>query len=63
MVATGLLAAGFWGAFFGAVTLMLAASLAAFSRSLQRVALSPGIGGELGTMEAIALENHFKPMR
>jgi GGDEF domain-containing protein len=33
------LAVGFWGAFFGAVALMLAASLAAFARSLHRVAL------------------------
>lgn len=33
------LAAGFWGAFFGAVVLMLGASLAAYARSMQRVAL------------------------
>lgn len=33
------LIAGFWGAFFGTVALMLAASLAAYARSLQRVAL------------------------
>jgi GGDEF domain-containing protein len=33
------LAVGFWGAFFGAAALMLAASLAAFARSLHRVAL------------------------
>ena len=34
-----LLAAGFWGAFFGTVVLMLVASLAAYARSMQRVAL------------------------
>jgi hypothetical protein len=33
------LAIGFWGAFFGSVALMLAGSLAAFARSLPRVAL------------------------
>ena len=31
--------AGFWGAFFGTAALMLAASLIAFARSMQRVAL------------------------
>ena len=34
------LAAGFWGAFFGTATLMLAASLVAFARSQRRVALT-----------------------
>ncbi|MBI5279590.1 MAG: GGDEF domain-containing protein [Burkholderiales bacterium] len=34
-----LLAAGFWGAFFGSAVLMLAASVAAWLRSRQRVAL------------------------
>jgi GGDEF domain-containing protein len=33
------LTAGFWGAFFGTVALMLAASLTAYARSMQRVAL------------------------
>jgi len=36
-------AVAFWGAFFGTVALMLAASLAAFVRSLQRVALTAGL--------------------
>lgn len=34
------LAVGFWGAFFGTAALMLAGSLAAFARSLHRVALT-----------------------
>jgi GGDEF domain-containing protein len=34
-----LLAAGFWGAFYGSAVLMLAASIAAYLRSRQRVAL------------------------
>ncbi|HSV36042.1 MAG TPA: diguanylate cyclase [Ramlibacter sp.] len=37
------LAAGFWGAFFGTAALLLAGSLAAFARSLQRVALTAAL--------------------
>jgi GGDEF domain-containing protein len=36
-------AAGFWGAFFGTVALMLAVALAAYARSRQRVALTAGL--------------------
>ncbi|HVZ43250.1 MAG TPA: GGDEF domain-containing protein [Ramlibacter sp.] len=39
------LAAGFWGAFFGTVVLMLAGSVLAFARSLRRVALTSGLSG------------------
>ena len=44
------LAAGFWGAFFCAVALMLAGSIAAFFRSLQRVALSAALSSLLSAV-------------
>ena len=34
---------GFWGAFFGTVALMLVASLAAYLRSRERVALTAAL--------------------
>jgi GGDEF domain-containing protein len=48
------LAAGFWGAFFGTAALMLAASLAAFARSLQRVALMVGLSALTSALFAAA---------
>lgn len=48
------LAAGFWGAFFGTVALMLAASAAAFARSLQRVALMAGLSALLSALFVVA---------
>jgi GGDEF domain-containing protein len=50
----GLLAAGFWGAFFCAVALMLAGSLAAFFRSLQRVALTAGLSAVISALFVVA---------
>lgn len=50
----GVLAAGFWGAFFGAVALMLAGSLAAFFRSLQRVALTAGLSSLISALFVVA---------
>lgn len=41
------LAVAFWGAFFGTVALMLTASIAAFARSLQRVALIAGLSAAI----------------
>lgn len=41
------LAVGFWGAFFGSAALVFAASLAAFARSLQRVALTAALSSLL----------------
>jgi GGDEF domain-containing protein len=38
-----LVSAAFWGAFFGAVALMVVTSLAAFARSLQRIALMAAV--------------------
>jgi GGDEF domain-containing protein len=50
----GLLAAGFWGAFFCAVALMLAGSLAAFFRSLQRVALTAALSSLISALFVVA---------
>jgi GGDEF domain-containing protein len=50
----GLLAAGFWGAFFCAVALMLAGSLAAFFRSLQRVALTAALSSLISAAFVVA---------
>jgi GGDEF domain-containing protein len=48
------LAAGFWGAFFGAAALMLAASLAAFARSLHRVALMAALSALVSVAFVVA---------
>jgi GGDEF domain-containing protein len=48
------LVAGFWGAFFCAVTLMLAGSLAAFFRSLQRVALTAALSSVISALFVVA---------
>ncbi|HSH90033.1 MAG TPA: diguanylate cyclase, partial [Ramlibacter sp.] len=48
------LAAGFWGAFFGTVALMLAGSLAAFIRSLHRVALTAFLFGVISALFVLA---------
>jgi len=48
------LAAGFWGAFFGTVVLMLGASLVAFARSLQRVALMSGLSAVISALFVVA---------
>ena len=50
----GPLVAGFWGAFFCAVALMLAGSLAAFFRSLQRVALTAAMSSLISALFVIA---------
>lgn len=50
----GTLAAGFWGAFFCAVVLMLAGSLAAFFRSLQRVALTAALSSLISALFVVA---------
>ncbi len=50
----GALAAGFWGGFFCAVALMLAGSLAAFFRSLQRVALTVGLSSLISALFVVA---------
>ena len=50
----GLLAAGFWGAFFCAVALMLAGSLAAFFRSLQRVALTAALSSIISALFVVS---------
>jgi GGDEF domain-containing protein len=47
-------AIGFWGAFFGSVALMLAGSLAAFARSLQRVALTAAMSAVVSALFAVA---------
>jgi GGDEF domain-containing protein len=47
-------AIGFWGAFFGSVALMLAGSLAAFARSLQRVALTAALSALVSALFVIA---------
>lgn len=49
-----MVAAGFWGAFFGTVALMLAASLAAFIRSLHRVALTAALSALISAVFAVA---------
>lgn len=48
------LAIGFWGAFFGSVVLMLAGSLAAFARSLQRVALTAALSALVSALFVVA---------
>lgn len=48
------LAVAFWGAFFGTVALMLAASVAAFARSLQRVALMAGLSAAVTATVVLA---------
>ena len=48
------LVAAFWGAFFGAVVLMLAGSLAAFFRSLQRVALTAALSSLISALFVVA---------
>jgi GGDEF domain-containing protein len=48
------LAIGFWGAFFGSVTLMLAGSIAAYARSLQRVALTAALSALVSALFVIA---------
>jgi GGDEF domain-containing protein len=48
------LVAGFWGAFFCAVALMLAGSLAAFFRSLQRVALTAALSSLISALFVVA---------
>ncbi len=50
----GVVAAGFWGAFFCAVVLMLAGSLAAFFRSLQRVALTASLSSLISALFVVA---------
>jgi GGDEF domain-containing protein len=54
MVPMEALAAGFWGAFFGTVVLMLAGSLAAFFRSLQRVALTAALSSLISALFVVA---------
>lgn len=48
------LAIGFWGAFFGSVALMLAGSLAAFARSLRRVALMAALSALVSALFVVA---------
>jgi len=48
------LAIAFWGAFFGSVGLMLAGSLAAFARSLQRVALTAALSAIVSALFVLA---------
>jgi GGDEF domain-containing protein len=47
-------AVAFWGAFFGAVGLMLAASLAAYVRSMQHVALMAGLSALISGLFVVA---------
>lgn len=47
-------AVGFWGAFFGTAGLMLAASLAAFLRSLRRVALNAALSSVISALFVVA---------
>ena len=49
-----MLATGFWGAFFGSAALMLAGSLAAFARSLHRVALTAALSPLLCALFVVA---------
>lgn len=44
------IAVAFWGAYFGAVSLLLAGSVAAFARSLHRVALTAGLFGVISAL-------------
>jgi GGDEF domain-containing protein len=48
------IAIGFWGAFFGSVALVLAGSLAAFARSLQRVALTAALSSLVSALFVVA---------
>lgn len=48
------LATGFWGGYFGAVGLMLVASLAAFARSLHRVALMAALSAVVSALFVVA---------
>lgn len=52
--AMDLLAAGFWGAFFGTAALMLVVSLAAFIRSHKRVALMAGLSAFVSAAFVVA---------
>jgi len=47
-------AVGFWGGYFGTVALMLAGSLVAFARSLQRVALTAALSAVISALFAVA---------
>ncbi|HXE51139.1 MAG TPA: GGDEF domain-containing protein [Ramlibacter sp.] len=47
-------AIGFWGAFFGSAALMLAGALAAFARSLQRVALMAALSSLVSALFVVA---------
>jgi GGDEF domain-containing protein len=48
------LAIGFWGAFFGSAALMLAGSIAAYARSLQRVALTAALSSLVSALFVVA---------
>lgn len=48
------LATGFWGGYFGSVGLMLVASLAAFARSLHRVALTAALSAVVSALFVVA---------
>ncbi|MBC5764299.1 diguanylate cyclase domain-containing protein [Ramlibacter albus] len=48
------IAAGFWGAFFGAAVLMFGASLYAFARSLRRVALMAALSSVVSALFVVA---------
>jgi GGDEF domain-containing protein len=48
------LAAGFWGAFFGAVALTLVGALVAFVRSLHRVALTAAMSAAISALFVVA---------
>lgn len=48
------IAVGFWGAYFGTVGLMLAASLAAYARSRQRVALTAALSSLISALFVVA---------
>jgi GGDEF domain-containing protein len=48
------IAIGFWGAFFGSVGLMLAGSLAAYVRSLRRVALTAALSSVVSALFVVA---------
>lgn len=52
-------AIAFWGAFFGSVALMLAGSLAAFARSLHRVALTAALSALVSALFVIAYLGWF----
>src|SRR6185369_10624424 len=48
------IAIGFWGAFFGSAALMLAGALAAFARSLRRVALTAALASLVSALFVVA---------